>query len=267
MPGHSFHPNHCFFSPCLRKRATILDEDAPPTISVIDILRDVRAESGPSRFHFKVVMLTLLSTTNSLNHAFQPKHHTHRIVSTQAPPFLHVLVFGYPPDRYTLTVEFFKSLGESTEPEVKSEIVNCFKIGYKDPTNALRAMRRNGDVIGGSWMVGVKWAVCSLIVWLALMSTFQLLQDIAEAEASLGFPVWASASNPAFLGGDSVSHLSSTIGTQAKLVPSTSAFRSSASKDGSPHAGILDLANLGLSEGPQSSKGMLGQVSDLLFGW
>lgn len=72
---------------------------------------------------------------------------------------LFVIVFGYPLDRYSVTVEYFRSLGETTEPEQLPEIINCFRVGYKHPAEAMRAVRKNGEVLSGAWMVGVKWAV------------------------------------------------------------------------------------------------------------
>lgn len=77
--------------------------------------------------------------------------------STQQPSY--VIVFGYPTDKYSVTVEYFKSLGNATEADPHLEIANCFKIGYYDPGEAMRAVRKNGEVLGGSFMVGVKWAV------------------------------------------------------------------------------------------------------------
>ena len=70
-----------------------------------------------------------------------------------------MVVYGYPPDKYSITVEFFKSLGESTDPEPHPEITNCFRIGYLNPSDAIRALRKSGDVLSGSWMIGVKWSV------------------------------------------------------------------------------------------------------------
>ena len=75
---------------------------------------------------------------------------------------MYVIVFGYPPDKYTATLEYFKSLGgesETTDPTPHSQITNCFRLGFSNPGDALRAVRKNGEVIGGTWMVGVKWAV------------------------------------------------------------------------------------------------------------
>ena len=74
---------------------------------------------------------------------------------------MYIVVFGYPPDKYSVTVEYFRSLGETTEAEQSSEVMNCFRIGYLNPAEAIRAVRKNGDILGGSWMVGAKWAVCA----------------------------------------------------------------------------------------------------------
>ena len=82
----------------------------------------------------------------------------------QGPEFqpLYVIVFGYPPDKYTATLEYVKSLageGDTTDATLHSQITNCFKLGFKNPGDALRAVKRNGEIIGGAWMIGVKWAV------------------------------------------------------------------------------------------------------------
>lgn len=77
----------------------------------------------------------------------------------QAAEPLYIIVFGYPPDKYSVAVEYFKQLGETTDPDPNTEISNCFKIGFKNPVEAMWAVRKNGEIVGGSWMVGVKWAV------------------------------------------------------------------------------------------------------------
>jgi Nup53/35/40-type RNA recognition motif len=81
----------------------------------------------------------------------------------QAAEPLYVIVFGYPPDKYSVAVEYFKQLGETTDPDPNTEISNCFKIGFKNPAEAMWAVRKNGEIVGGSWMVGVKWAVRHLL--------------------------------------------------------------------------------------------------------
>jgi hypothetical protein len=90
---------------------------------------------------------------------------------TQAPPVtphqaaepLYLIVFGYPPDKYSVAVEYFKQLGDTTDPDPNTEVSNCFKIGFRNPAEAMWAVRKNGETVGGSWMVGVKWAVRHLI--------------------------------------------------------------------------------------------------------
>lgn len=82
-----------------------------------------------------------------------------RAPATQLSQPLYVVVFGYPPERYSFMVEYFKSLGNATEPERNTEVVNSFKIGYRDTADVIRAIGKNGDVISGSFMIGTKWAV------------------------------------------------------------------------------------------------------------
>ena len=91
------------------------------------------------------------------------KRHTQSPSVAQNSQPIYIVVFGYPPDKYSVTVEYFKSLGDSTEPDPNVELVNCFRIGYRDPSDALRAARKNGEILGGSWMVGTKWAVSHCI--------------------------------------------------------------------------------------------------------
>lgn len=74
---------------------------------------------------------------------------------------VYLVVFGYPPDKFTFTSNYFADLGGDTEPETNTEIVNCFRIGFSDPTAAARAVRKNGELLQGSFMIGVKWAVCT----------------------------------------------------------------------------------------------------------
>lgn len=71
----------------------------------------------------------------------------------------YVIVFGYPADKYSVTAEYFKSIGDTTDPDPNTQIMNCFRIGYKDFGEAMRAVKRNGEILGGSYMIGAKWAV------------------------------------------------------------------------------------------------------------
>jgi hypothetical protein len=265
-----------------RQRRTLADEDAPPTSSINDIPTETNVDSGPNRFQPRK---TTVENTFSLS-----RRHTRTSSTTQIPQHTFVVVFGYPADKFSLTAEYFKSLGEATEPEKHLEITNCFRIGYVDIGDAMRAVRKNGEVFAGSWMIGAKWA------------------DPAQAEAMIGQPVVRNTPlsttvlqmNDATPNGNEMSidepHTTqsnstySTVGTPIKLAPSTSAFRKqvggSASKPSTPQTqkgwagSVLPTTPSSMSSsllpsgitpstpvGQSPNKSVVGQVADLIFGW
>lgn len=116
----------------------------------------------PHSSHCRVPQASAFEPSQSRASLFRSSHPT--TPKPAAPPTLntqplYVVVFGYPPDKYSVTVEYFRSLGHTTEPEQSSDLVNAFRIGYLNPAEAIRAVRKNGDIVGGSWMIGAKWAV------------------------------------------------------------------------------------------------------------
>ncbi|KAJ6564943.1 hypothetical protein DFH09DRAFT_1247519 [Mycena vulgaris] len=169
---------------------------------------------------------TELHADSSPSH-FQPRV-SRSFSRTQSSPMLYIIVFAYPSDKYS--------------------IGNCFKIGYRDPADAMRAVRKNGEILGGSWMVGVKW------------------EDPAQAEALLKQPV----SLPARLRGTSTP----TVGTPIKLAPSASAFRRVAAGPPAPKPApapqapswASDAAPPTVAGAAPAGKGVLGQVSGMIFG-
>ena len=236
------------------------------------------------------------------------RRHARTSSTTQIPQHTFVVVFGYPADKFSLAAEYFKSLGEATEPERHLEITNCFRIGYVDIGDAMRAVRKNGEVIAGSWMIGAKWAVSVVKHYSKhFILVNRTLQDPAQAEAMIGQPVLRNTltsaavpqTNDAISAGNEMSidephtiQSSSTfsvVGTPIKLAPSTSAFRKqvsgSASKPSTPQAqkgwaGSVLPATPNLSSGllpsgmapstpvgQSPSKSVVGQMSDLIFGW
>ncbi|KAF7356119.1 hypothetical protein MVEN_00942300 [Mycena venus] len=240
-----------------RQRQTLADEDAPPMNSVNDIPTEMHADSSSSHFQ---------SRGSALNSSFA-RSRPRPPPTMQTSPMLYIIVFGYPSDKYSVTVEYFKSLGDASDPDPHAEIVNCFKIGYKDPADAMRAVRKNGEILGGSWMVGAKWA------------------DAAQAEALLSQPVVRHSSpDPTAMSVDSpgATHAyggtsTPTVGTPIKLAPSASAFRRAAAGGVSP---APKPAAAPAPQGPSwtadattataaapAGKGVLGQVSDMIFGW
>ncbi|KAI0343175.1 hypothetical protein BDW22DRAFT_1356769 [Trametopsis cervina] len=266
-----FGMDSMFQSSRQRQRQTLADEDAPPMNSVNDIVNEVYE---PTTRRSTTLNLDA-SARGSLFRPQQPQTPSTPKASATSKP-LYVIVFGYPGDKYSVTVEYFRAFGESTEADPNLEISNCFRIGYINPADAMRAVRKNGDVLSGSFMVGVKWA------------------DPAQAEALLGSPLARSPFAASIIaespspdvsmtdaspsGGFSESSLAistlvpraqtPTVGTPIRLAPSASAFRKPGSGSHIPQ--LAKPGEAALAPGvvqPSPSKGVLGQVSDLIFGW
>lgn len=88
-----------------------------------------------------------------------PQRNVNNAKSALTQQWNEVVVFGYPQDKAKAAEKLFRSLGESNEPVFAPEDGNWFKIGYKHEWEAARAVRKNGELVNGAWMVGVKWAV------------------------------------------------------------------------------------------------------------
>jgi len=120
-----------------------MDEDAPPTESVFDSI------GGLPR---TVKSLGLSRTSPS------PLARSNSNQAQTKNDWFDLIVFGYPPDKYESATKLFQSLGETSEPEPGPSGANFFKIGFKSQWDAARAVRKNGELVGGTWMVGGKWA-------------------------------------------------------------------------------------------------------------
>jgi nuclear pore complex protein Nup53 len=208
---------------------------------------------------------------------------------TTAEP-LYVVVFGYPPDKYSVAVEYFKQLGETTDPDPNTEIPNCFRIGFKNPVDAVWAVRKNGEVVGGSWMVGVKWAVRHVISRRCKVDSISSFQDSNQAERVLGqsvarvaYPLAPPDVSPSsdIVSADFVGPSRSpptvrtphnntpTVGTPIRLAPSASAFRKpgQAPKAATSTPGLQPAAPAAVGTPGTPSKSVIGQFSDFVFGW
>ncbi|EPQ56432.1 hypothetical protein GLOTRDRAFT_120925 [Gloeophyllum trabeum ATCC 11539] len=237
-----------------KKDQLLPDEEGPPTLSVHDIPNE------PADPNVVRMRLSQRKYPEDLPSTPKPRHSRSQTTSgtpvgtTPSSQPLYVIVYGYPPDRYSATVEYFRSLGDTTEADPNAEIVNCFRIGYKKPIDALRAIKKNGDVLSGAWMVGVKWA------------------DQAQAEAALGKGVVRHMDHvyqvaDQYGGSPDVMDTSSSpnpmdtrppVGTPLKLAPANAAFK--------PHESQhFNFPIPGQNGSPD--KGIVGKVSDLIFGW
>jgi len=279
-PASDFGVGSMFETSRERQRQSMADEDAPPTNSVNDIVNEVFTDAGPSRRQLQ--SSTFDSPARSMFRPSQSQAPSTPKPATSTSTPLYVVVFGYPPDKYSAAVEYFRSLGETTEPDQNTEITNCFRLGYLNPTHAMRAVRKSGDILHGSWMVGVKFADPSQAENMLGSSLVRTSQPFSSPEAGPSTPdVPMSISpprTPGFTASPDALALTTNVqrtpatpavGTPFRVAPATSAFRkagagtpSAAKKPGS--AGPATPAAV-LNQSP--SKGMLGQVSDLIFGW
>ncbi|KZT65760.1 hypothetical protein DAEQUDRAFT_731057 [Daedalea quercina L-15889] len=262
-----------------RHRQPLDDEDAPPTTSINDIVDEVYTDSGSSRHSLRTSAFDPSTSRPSLFRSTHPStprpNHAAQSGSTAQP--LQLVVFGYPPDKYSLTVEYFKSLGETTDAEQHPDISNCFRIGYINPSEAMRAVRKNGDVLSGSWMIGVKWAD---------PAQAEAILGSAFARSELGVPgsppvpaaspsnndiimssstsanIFPSASSRMSVDEPGFGASTPTVGTPIRLAPSAAAFRKPGA--GSPVKAVQGMSN---AVAPSPGKGVLEQVGDLIFGW
>ena len=70
-----------------------------------------------------------------------------------APQVRYVVVFGFPPEHAAQTATMFAASADTTPPE--HEGGNWFRIGYRNYWDYERALRRNGEIVNGSFMIGV----------------------------------------------------------------------------------------------------------------
>jgi nuclear pore complex protein Nup53 len=86
-----------------------------------------------------------------LNSADAPSH----APSSQAPP---ILIFGFNAALVDPIIAHFGQLGEIVDYTPAPEGGNWVSVTYREAWCAARAVRRNGEIIGGKLMIGVKWA-------------------------------------------------------------------------------------------------------------
>ncbi|KAG2337223.1 hypothetical protein BDR05DRAFT_895618 [Suillus weaverae] len=248
--GASHFGAESMFESSSTQRQAFTDMDAPPTSSVNDIFREGSSFGESQRAHFS------LSNSSSTLNTSQSKNHTQSSTPNQP---TYIIVFGYPPDKYSLTVEYFRSLGASTEPEPNTEIVNAFRIGFRDPGEAMRAVRRNGEVLGGTWMVGVKWADSAQDLVLPRGPDFTASTSSPQVQIQTSQVQAHTDGNAMVVDG------AATVGTPIKLAPSVAAFRKAPVPTPQKSAHAVHVPVVNAQQSP--ARGVLGQVGDLLFGW
>ncbi|KIM34351.1 hypothetical protein M408DRAFT_13877 [Serendipita vermifera MAFF 305830] len=104
-----------------------LDEDAPPTQSLLDEINTIPMGGDPFKTPIRNQRHQRSNTTKEWH---------------------EVIVFGFPKDKLQAAAKLFSSLGDSQEPQPGPEGANWFKIAYKHEWEAARAVRKNVNAIG-----------------------------------------------------------------------------------------------------------------------
>lgn len=193
-----------------------------------------------------------------------------------------VNVFGFPASALELVLEHFSQFGEVLSSTPSTEGGNWVTVVYVQPWSAARAARKNGEVLGGVLMIGVK-AVDEDGLQRALASG-----ETAGEHSSSSAPPSRPQSAPVGAGtpsgvGRPVNVLGPQAAFKAQPTPTRKGFLglgggggagtpggSGAASGADPHASLFaeksKQAVLAQQQG-QGQKGVLGKVSDLVFGW
>lgn len=70
-----------------------------------------------------------------------------------------VILFGPPTSLIEPILQHFSEFGEIIRTRPDPEGGNWVAVTYKTEAEAAKAVRFSGEVLGGAWMIGVKWAV------------------------------------------------------------------------------------------------------------
>ncbi|GAA6022368.1 hypothetical protein JCM11491_003237 [Sporobolomyces phaffii] len=283
-----------------------MDEDAPPTASLNEFEPSESSDSNFAAFRAQTDYQThspfsaAPASSSSLLHTG-----TSSSTSSSSSTTYAVHVFGFPLSALDLVVDFFSQFGPIvSQTPAPCDGGNWVTLAYAEPWSALRAQRKNGEVLaGGTLMVGVKVVdedVLKRALAAAESGGGEHAANSSSTNSGAGTPRPAAAAAPTS---------SSTIGRPVQVFGPASAFKSAATstptkrgflglgggggtpqqqqqqqqQPGSqsstsvvqpdPHASLFaDKTRHAALQQQQhhdaaASKGYLGKVSDLVFGW
>ncbi|KAG0667197.1 hypothetical protein C6P46_002609 [Rhodotorula mucilaginosa] len=250
-----------------------IEEDAPPVASLNEFESgDYAADSGsrlatshdPTASPFAAASAPL------------PSHST-----AHSKEGYSVYVFGFPAAATDLVLDFFTPFGEIVSTTPSTEGGNWVTITYAQAWSAARAARKNGEILGGALMVGVK-----------AVDEDGLRRALAGAEGGQDLVPSAPSATPVprqngNAGGGATS-TPSGVGRPVNVLGPQSAFKAaptptrkgflglggggatapSTPSGADPHASLFaeKSKQAALAQQPQQ-KGVLGKVSDMVFGW
>lgn len=220
---------------------------------------------------------TLSTSPSDLKHASAP--------SAPTPGGYPVYIFGFPSSAVDFVVEHFAQFGEILSTTPSTEGGNWVTVAYAQPWSATRAARKNGEVLGGVLMVGVK-----------VVDEDTLRRAMVAAEGGdVGASKVEGSSTPALRTTPLPTSTPATaLGKPIPVLGPNSAFKSAAPTTprrgffgvggtpggtpgdagaavakNDPHASLFaeKSRQAVLQQQGQGQKGVLGKVSDAIFGW
>ncbi|KAL7414934.1 hypothetical protein BDY24DRAFT_22878 [Mrakia frigida] len=163
-----------------------------------------------------------------------------------------VIVFGPPMSMLQPLLQHFEQFGEITAAAPDQGGGNWVSITYRHEQDAARAIKKNGDVLGGSYMIGVKWADPSRSLFTSSTSLF-------PSPSTSPKPLQPPNPPPTTSGGG--------VGTPVRLAPSASAFRRFDQHGSSLVVPKPVVASSRPSEAQQAKSGVFGKLGELVFGF
>ncbi|OAV87088.1 hypothetical protein PTTG_02316 [Puccinia triticina 1-1 BBBD Race 1] len=140
-----------------KRMSHAMEDDAPPKESLLD---DEPSNSKSSRHDLSGHRSLASSLTTHLsNQATHQSSHADQAPQTSSSTGYKVHVFGFTPSQQSFVMDHFSSIGELVcPPELSTEGGNWATVSYKHSMAAQRAVRKNGEILGGIIMIGCKFA-------------------------------------------------------------------------------------------------------------
>lgn len=254
-----------------------IEEDAPPVSSLGDY--DQSTNHLTSALPDSSQRTSPFASSAPLPHQPSSSHAT----GTSTPAGFAVHIFGFPSEAADAVVSHFSAFGDVVSVTPSAAGGNWVTLAYAQPWAAARAARKNGTILGGALMVGVK-----------VVDEEQLRRAMgAEGGDVLPEPIGGQAGFGGVgsgTGGAAVKPTSSApsgVGPPVQVVGADGAFRPALSTprrgffgaaapaaaagtpSSDPHASLFAQKSQQavLAQNAQAPKGVLGKVSDMVFGW
>lgn len=261
-----------------KPRVEEMDEDAPPIESLGEMdgndSLSISPGKQPQRSNFESSYVQVLScaadahTSPSYANTQASNPSPSLEPSTLPPPAAgaSINVFGFPSEALSMVISHFAQFGEVIATTPNTEGGNWITITYAEPWSAIRAARRNGEVLGGVLMLGVKLLDEDLANGNGLGVVQPTTNPARPASAPTG------TSTPSGIGRP-INIINASAFKQPVSTPTRLGFFSPAGatplKQVDPHASLFadKSRQTGVLPPPSGGQGLMARASDMIFGW